>query len=104
MTLNCAISLQGMTMTEMQKRLLRMLADCVQSAQLPTRDSEYWVVQFKPVPLTYAEMNCLMSMQNAVLENECGNDVFPDHPEWNVKCNLEPDHSIPCGKIETIRA
>lgn len=24
---------------------------------------------------------------------QCGADVFPDNPEWGIKCNLEKGHS-----------
>lgn len=33
---------------------------------------------------------------------ECGKDVFPDHPEWDVKCNLQWTHAGTCARFDSV--
>lgn len=36
--------------------------------------------------------------------SECGKDVFPDHPEWDVKCNQDEGHETVCARFDLLPA
>jgi hypothetical protein len=36
-------------------------------------------------------------------ETECGQQVFPDHPEWgDIPCNRPAGHEPPCARFESL--